>query len=71
MENELKKAILQLKNEMNSRFTLIEKSICEMRKESRKSGEFEKGKKRISSGTIYDIVSQEINKKGGNLNERK
>ena len=71
MENELKKAILQLKSEMNSRFTLIEKSISEMRKESRKSSESEKEKKRISSGTIYDIVSQEINKKGGNLNERK
>lgn len=71
MENEIKKEILQLKSEMNSRFTLIEKSISEMRKESRKSSESEKEKKRISSGTIYDIVSQEINKNGGNLNERK
>ncbi len=71
MESEIKKEILQLKSEMNTRFTLIEKSISEIRKEARKNGESEKEKKKITSSTIYDIVSQEINKNGGNLNERK
>ena len=71
MESEIKKEILQLKSEMNTRFTLIENSISEIRKEARKNGESEKEKKKITSSTIYDIVSQEINKNGGNLNERK
>lgn len=69
-DNDLKQVILELKSEMNSRFTLLEKSISEMRKESQKDKTTRENRSQ-KSATIYDLVSKQINSNGGNLDGRK
>lgn len=70
MEKELKQAILQLKSEMNTRFTLIEKSISEMRKDNKNTAGLNKAIKSSSTASIFDKISSKLND-GGKIDERK